>query len=421
MLSRRVVILLLVTITLLCTGCYGSRETDEVAYVLVLGIDKDEGGKRWATYQIAVPSRPTGNGGMDGGKGGDQKLPWVTNTIRIPSSAEVRMLLNSAISRYPKFNHITVIIFSEELAREGINTTLSFQVRNLEFRETPFIIVVQGTAEEYIKRNKPTLETTISKFYETFLASSSESNYYLSADIHEFYTRLKNAGGSPYAVYSGINPMTGQNKPAGSKTPEQKGDSYLPGGIPRTGTENPVDFAGLAVFRGDKMIGVLNSDETRAVAILQGKLHRGYVAVVDPLQPKKDVINLKVWCEPKPKITAEINDGVPTFNVQVNMEVEILGITSGINYEAPDYRGILENQIANMFKEQTMNMLKHTQELGTDPVGFGLYLRPLFRNTGEMEQADMTSLYQAANIYVNVTATIRRTGLIWRTSPLRNE
>ena len=68
-----------------------------------------------------------------------------------------------------------------------------------------------------------------------------------------------------------------------------------------------------------------------------------------------------------------------------------------------------------------MSMIKHTQELGTDPVGFGLYLRPKFGNTGELSQTDLTALYQAAAINVHVTAKLRRTGLIWRTTPIKNE
>jgi Ger(x)C family germination protein len=409
--------MLLVVLTLLCDGCYGSKETDEVAYTIVLGIDKAADGKRLVTNQYAVPS---GLSSSDE-KGSEQKVSWITDIGVIPASAEARMLLYSTGSRVPKYNHITAIIFSEEVAREGLNTVLSFYIRNHDFRETPFLIVVKGSAEEYIKQTKPRMEKTISKFYETFLSNGRESGYYLQTDIHDFYSRLKNVGGSPYVMYSGINPMTGENSPAGTKTPEQKGDPYLPGGIPRTGTQTPTDFIGLAVFRGDKMVGVLNSDETRAVAILQGNFPRGYVGVVDPLEPKKGTITLKVWCGFKPIITAKINDGIPTFDVQILIEAELLGVTSGINYEAPDYQELLETQTSNMFKKQIMSMIKHTQELGTDPVGFGLYLRSLFQNTDEMEQANMTSLYQAADIHVNVSTKIRRAGLIWRTTPIQNK
>jgi spore germination protein KC len=325
------------------------------------------------------------------------------------------MLLKSIIARTPNLTHIRAMVFSEELAREGtISSFMTYNIRNRDFREAMFIIIVKGTAEEYIKKNKPSLEANISKFYETMLASANESSYYLLATYHEFYTRVKNAGASPYAVYSGINPMTGEDRPAGGKTSEQKGDPYLPGGMPRNGTGNAPDFLGLAVFRGYKMVGVLNSDETRAVAILQGKFSDSSISVVDPLLPEKDFVNLSAHCDPQPKITADLNGGRPVFDIAVTIEAQLLGTSSGINYESPGYRELLEAQVSKMFKDQIMSMIRHTQELGTDPVGFGLYLRPNFANTSEMEQADMLALYQAADVRVNVTTKIRRTGLLWR-------
>lgn len=415
-------IAIILTLTLFATGCYGSRETDDIAYVLVIGIDKAEDGKERITYQLAVPSAKSGGGaggdnsGM-GEQGSGQQKPWIINSFVSPAYGQARMLLNANLSRYPNLTHITAFIISEETAREGLGPRVSYLTRNRDFRGSLFLIIVKGTAEEYIRQNKPALENQIFKFYENSLSSAAEGSNSLQVHLHDFYNRLKNSGGSAYAAYSAINPKTGEDKPAGSKAPEQKGDSYRPGEVPRIGTENTVEFLGLAVFRGDKMVGALNSNETRAAAILLGKFTSGYVSVVDPLEPKKDAISLKIFAEHKPKITVDLNGGAPIFDVAIKIGSEIQGITSGINYEAPDYRELLETQIANMLKGQIMMMIKHTQELGTDPAGFGLYLRPHFKNTGELDQADPTALYQAADIRVNVTAKLRRTGLKWRTTP----
>lgn len=422
MLIRLLSVTALITLTLLFTGCNGSNETDDASYILLIGVDKAEGGKQRITCQVAVPRglRGSGDNGGSGEKGSDQKAAWVLNTIMTPAPAEMDMLLNSTMSRAPKNSHVQIIIFSEAVAREGLDPHINHFIRSRDFRETLFLIVVKGAAEEYIKQNNPKLEATTARYFETVF-STAKSGYYLPATLHGFYTRRTNAGGSPYVLYSGINPLNGQNKPVGDKTPEQKGNPYISGELPRTGTESPADFASLAVFRGDKMIGVLNSDETRAVAILQGKALRSYIGVIDPLQPKKHVINLDIRCDHKPKITATLHDGTPAFDVAVEIEAEVLSISSGINYEAPDYRILLENQVANLIKGQIMTMIKHTQELGTDPVGFGVYLRPQFQSTNQLNQTDLTALYQAADICVNVTAKIRRTGREWRSSPDRKE
>ena len=54
---RFIGVALLVTLTLLCSGCYGAKETDAVAYVLLIGVDKAADGKQKVTYQVAVPPR----------------------------------------------------------------------------------------------------------------------------------------------------------------------------------------------------------------------------------------------------------------------------------------------------------------------------------------------------------------------------
>jgi Ger(x)C family germination protein len=397
-----------VIILLFCTGCYGAKETDNIAYVIAFGVDKAADGKLKVTSQIAPPTRQSNS---------EKTNIGVIDTITIPSSAENYTLINSTISRTRNATHLTAVIISEEAARAGIAPFLAYFSRSREFRESIYFIVVPGSAAEYIQKNRSRLNLTLSRYYENAL---TKKNYSLPSTLHSFYTSLKNNGSSPYITYSAINPQDDEEKSAGYKTPQQKSTPYIAGGVPRTGSKYPIEFLGLAVFQGDKMVGVLNSEETRAVSLLQGEFSWGYLGVVDPLAPQKDFISLKVYTYSKPKITASLHDNKLLFTVKLNLEIEVLGITSGISYEMPEYRSLLETQTANLLKEQIMYMIKHTQALGTDPVGFGLYVRPQLNNTTELSNADLTKLYQQADFQIDVTTKMRRTGLIWQSTPKRN-
>lgn len=410
--SRLVLSFLLISTMLLCSGCFGARETEDVAYVLTIGFDKAVDGQEIITYQIAVPR---GGGGEDsmGGKG-EEAGSWITNTIAASNSSEARMLLKTTMSRYPNISHISAIILGEKVAREGIGDLLSYFMRNRDYRETILVAVVEGTAEDYIRRNKPKLEKNVAKYYETFF-QDRESGYYIRSDLHDFYTALKSGGVSPVAVYGANNAKHGENQPAAPPSPRQGAEPYLAGGIPRAGTESPTEFAGLAVFRGDKMAGVLDSEETRAVNLLRGESVRAYVGVVDPLDPKY-FVNMSVRLGAKPKIKGELRDNGPIFTVNVFIEAEIMGIPSGINYERGENRVVLEQQLSALFTEQMLRMIEHTQQLGCDPVGFGMYLRPKFADYNAVKQADFAALYQASEIHVNVNSKIRRTGLDWQTT-----
>jgi len=415
--GKLVAIALLTLSSLLFSGCYGSAETDEIAYILIIGVDKGENGKQKVTCQVAIPSGKTSTGSSNSEQ--DKNKFWFFNTINTPSPAEENLLLTTTQSRRPNLTHVNVIIFSEEIAKQGLEPQLATLFRSRDYRDTIFLIVVPGTAEEYMKKNTPRFDTNITRFYEVFLSKGSASGYFIPSTIHDFYTALKNQGCSATATYSAINPMNLTDKPTGTKTPEQKGSPYLAGNIPRTGSSSTVDFLGLAVFHDDKMVGVLNSVETRAVAILQHKFDRSFVGIVDPLKPEKEVVNVNVRYE-SATIKAALSNGIPVFDIVVKLDCDILGITSGINYEAPEYRELLEAQIVNLFTNQIITMIHHTQALGTDPVGFGLYLRSKFSNSEEMAKANFNNLYQIANFNVTVEAKIRRTGLIWRTSPIKN-
>lgn len=397
------------------SGCFGTRETDDNAYVLAIGIDKAAGGKNMVTYQLAATQK---SGGSEN-KGSRDRL--TIHSIISSSPAETRMLLNSALSRYPSVNHIYIYVFSEEAAREGISPRLSYFIRNREFRESIFLLVVPGSAEEYIRQNKSTMETTIHKYYEKSMLSARNSSYYLPTTFHDFYTRLKNNGGSTYATYSSLNPMTLEEKPFGEKAPEQRSTPYIAGGIPRSGKEKSADFAGIAVFKQDKMVGVLNNAETQAVALLDGSFDRSLLGVVDPLSPEKDTINIAIYLEGVPKVNARFLNDRPTVDIVIKLGAEINSLTSGIEYEAPENRKLLEAQISNLITGQVTGMLLHTQALSTDPAGISLHFRSQFKNTLELDQLDLASLYDQAEIHVKSDVTVHRTGLLWQTTPPKSD
>jgi len=409
----RLLILILLGISLCISGCFGSRETDDIAYVIAVGLDKKGEGVVEVTYQIALPTAQ-GSGGQ--GSGGNNEK-FILTTITAANLAEARNLLTSTMSRFPSLTHIKAFIVSEEYARQGLGDLIGPLMRFREFRGSIMLIVVRDTAKAFMTENNPRVETQISKYYEGALYTNSESGFYLHSDVHDFYIRLKNPVGSPYAVYAGLNPKTGEIHPAGIKVPPEKTDEYLPGGTARSGEQSGPEFMGTALFRADKMVGTLTNEETRAVEILQGDFTRSYLVIEDPLKPKSS-INIFLRLGQEPVIKIRMNDGKPVFDVKVRFEGEITSIPSGINYEIEEYRKLLEAQVSLLMEYQMRKMLQKTQELKSDPVGFIAYMRPTFKTHGDMIKADLPEFYRQAEINLDVKTAIRRSGLMWRSSAI---
>jgi hypothetical protein len=241
---------------------------------------------------------------------------------------------------------------------------------------------------------------------------------YIKTQLHDVYKRLKSGAGSPYITLIAYNPKPEENKDAG-RVPPSKTNEYTAGNLIYDSENRKVEMAGTALFSSEKMVGILTTDETRALQIIKGRLFRGFVVVEDPLAPNK-AVNTEIRLGRKPEIEASLVEGQPVFNITVNLEGEISSIPSGINYEDKEYRPLLENRISDVIYRQIINMLVKTQELQCDAVGFGYQMRSLFWTNQDYEKLDWLRLYPKAKFVVKVDTKIRRTGLMIQTQPVKD-
>lgn len=411
--SRRLSLLVaFIILSLLLSGCNGARETDSVAYVLGIGVDITPDQQYSTTYLIAIPRA------MSGAEKGDSKKLVEKITITATSVAEAHDLLTSVISRTPNLSHAKWWVISEELARKGVANIIGPLTRYREHRGSMYLLVVRdATAKEFIRQNDPVLELLPSRWSESLLAIGPESVFSLPSQLHNFYVRLKDASGSPYTALAGINPKDDANRQTTKPETFQWSSGYLPGDIAREGG-NPVTIMGTALFKGDKMVGMLTNTETRMVSILLNNVPEGYLTITDPHSPDNH-IQLLVELGRPPKITVNLTDGLPIINIETLLEAELVSIPSGINYESDELRKELEQHISKIICLQIENMLAKTQQLETDIINFGKYLRPAAKNYTEFNELNWNSLYPQAKISVKVDTKVRRTGLMFKTMPIR--
>lgn len=416
---RIIIVAVLIISTLITTGCFGAHEVDEILYVMVLGFDKNktQEGKYDMTFQIAAPREIA----AEGSKGEEVS---VVLTITAETLAEARTLLNSIGSRSAIWSHIKVIVIGDELAREGVMNILGPINRFREFRGSVYIVVVNGdTAQNFIRKNKPKIDIIPSRFYEAMMMSADETSYYPRTNLYDFYGRLKSGSAAPIAALGGVPSAETTTQPSEKRNPPSRADSYKAGNIPQAGRDTKddggggaVEFLGTAVFLRDKMVGTLSGQESRLAAILSGKFERGLFSIDDPLEPKKN-INVNLRLGRSPKLSADIIDGKAYLRAKIFLEGEQTSITSGINYEVKEYRPLLEQQITFLIKRDMLAMLRKTQGMKGDVVGFGYHARSNFRTLDEFMKIDWEELYSQAEIEVEVETKIRRTGLMWRTMP----
>ena len=135
MVNRLYVPLIVLIISLFLTGCYDTKELDDMAYVVGVGIDKGEGNFLKITLQIAIPMKIAGNGG-------DPKESFFIKSIDAPNLQEGLNRFNSTLSKGINLSHAKVIIFSEEIAKK-FNVDV-----NLEAEYCYYIILTPETSRE---------------------------------------------------------------------------------------------------------------------------------------------------------------------------------------------------------------------------------------------------------------------------------
>lgn len=409
MYQRIICVVAFCSVVLLLAGCNGAQESEEQAYIIALGLDKSGENQIQITYQLSVPK-------PEGGKSEEGKNAVIISNTAV-NLAESLNLLNSMIALSPKLSHVKVIVIGEELARAGVTTIVAPFMRYREFRGSMFVLVARGSAKLFLENNQPIFNISPSKYFELMLGSFVDSGYYLRTSFHQFYQRLKSPSGQAYVTLVSVNPRSGQGKISSEKVAGEKNNGYQAGDIPRQGG-NAVDFAGTAIFSGDKMVGTLSTTETRILAMLLGEEYRGFLAVEDPLDAKY-FVNMNLHLGEKPKIKVVLQDGKPVITIHILLEGDFSNIPSGIHYEEQSYLKLLEVQVNKIYEQQMRNVITHTQILQADVVGFGYYLQTAFQTNQEYEDYQWNKKYPTAEVNIEIATKIRRTGLMLKTLPTK--
>ncbi|MTI82881.1 MAG: Ger(x)C family spore germination protein [Firmicutes bacterium] len=404
---------LLLLMLLLIPGCWGYQEVDESAFILALGVDKGEKNKLNLTAQIAVPKNIAG-GGEGGGGGGGAKSTMVVS-VETPTILAGLDLLGTFVERRPSLKHTKAIVFSSELAREGMGRYLAPLVRYRQFRRNTFMVVSRGKAEELVKNTQPILEDNPAKYIELLVGTSKYTGLFpVSSQVHQFYNAAKSEARQPVAILAAL----GGNKQKDQAGKKESVGEYLAGEIPREGG-NKIDLMGTAVFNGGRMVGELTGNETTVMEMINGRFNQGIFSVPDPRVPEEYIL-LEARAERRPAVEISLEGQVPVINVEISLDAEFLSIQSNIAYERPGAINEVENAFAQILQRDADGLLRKTQEeFSADVFGFGEEARKKFLTWPEWEQYDWLKVFPQAEVNVNFNINIRRIGLLRESSPVK--
>lgn len=248
-------LLLLCCITFLLCGCWNYNELNQIAIVTALGIDADE---KSNTYQVSAMIS-NAHGTQSNTKEGQSQTVIIEGKGHTISEA-----LNDIDLQSPKqiyLSSLNVIIFSEDVAKNGVNKIADFLMREPESRKKFYLLVTQDEKASDVLQILSPLEALPSQNIASNIIEAT--NYQaMIADINysDFIRTL---------IEPGKQPILSSIKISGDKKDGSKYNS-----LEQSKPAASVKLSNLAIFKEDVLQGFADKTESEGINLISNETKR---------------------------------------------------------------------------------------------------------------------------------------------------
>ncbi|WP_411680504.1 Ger(x)C family spore germination protein [Clostridium thailandense] len=374
---ERIIIVFIITTlsSTIFTGCWDQKIYERVGFILLLGLEssKEKHKKLLVTY--ANPAIGLG-----------RKNQVELNVQEADLLRQAREIARTKASRPLEAGKIQEILISKELAEKGgIHDLLSIFSRDPLNPALADLVVVDGSPNELCEKSilfpdKP----RVGIYIHQLLEAASKDSKIVESRIYNFDTQY-------YA--EGL-------------------DTMMP--IVKLET-NSVKIVGSALFSRDKMVGNIDVKQTTLMVAMRDKINRAaeYICKVPNIEDAhsntKSGIAFTIK-DSKKKINVGIDNGKPNINIKLKFR----GMIDEYIWDSMDkeekYREVQSN-ITDELKNECINIIKYTQEVGSDPLGIGDIVRA--KHNDYWKKVNWKEVYKTAQVNVDVKLEILNHGLIY--------
>ena len=397
--KKMLVLLIIILLLTAFSSSYKALSIDKLAYVVAIGIDVSSQSKYSFSFQFTNMSPPTESGTSE-------KSPSIVNSVEASSLSSAINLMNAYIDKRLNLSHCKVIVFSEEVASEGISDQIYTLMNDTQIRPSAYIVISKCNAKYYIENSKPLLDNLITKYYDIFPSSSDYTSYTSNATIGDFFNKLECKTSSPTAILGGMNTefsTNTSNLDQSDDSSNKSNESTISG---KRGSEN----IGLAVFKDDKLVGELNAIECLCYLNMNNKSKGFFISIPNP-ENTSSYIDLYLSPTNNNQISVNIVNGSPYIKIKTFYSGRIYSMDSDSRY--------LNNEVltnistaCNSYLESVFSdyLYKTSVVFKSDINGFGKNVLSKFATTGEFENYNWKENYKNAffdvEVYTNVISSI---------------
>lgn len=379
------------------SSSYNSLNIDNSAFVSAIGIDKGTNNILKITFQFISPTPST--------EGGSKTEP-IINSVECSSIINGINMINAFLGRKANLSHCKLIIFSEELAKEGILDKIYSLINEVQIRPSANIVISKCNTAYYIKNSKPEIESLIPDYYEIFPNTSEYTGYTCDATIGNFFNSLISNTHQAYAILGGIN--TNENKTSLT-------DNNIKSNETQIKAIRKSENIGLAVFKDDKLIGELNAIETICFMNLENKVKNFLISIKDP-QKDNSYVDIYLSSIKKPKIKIQFINASAYIKIDFSFLGKINSMNEDSKYLDKNVLNSLSTSCNNYLKEEfTKYLYKTSLEYNSDINNFGSYACSNFLTTKKFIDYNWLENYKNSSFEININTTLDSGSLLTQT------
>lgn len=381
-LYRSIAYSLILLILPLISGCWDSREVEDLAITTLIAWDRitENNVDQWQ-----VSARILDLSGKKGGEQSGQKSS-ATEILVKGTGLTVQDAFTDFTKRLPGmifYQHNAALIIGERAAREDLGVITEDFTQFPGARPRTFLLVTQGEAFKILQA-KPDLATTLSKVIKKLAEKTAQQNgVSYGVTLVEFSKwLLKPDRDSVLSKIILFDPEEGEET------------------VPET-----IILEGLGVTHKNKLVGWLNQEETLGYLLIAHKTSNSLIPIAIP---KDETIFSYYVSGFKSSIKSEIVEGKPTFTIKIKVE----GAVHENNRLSIDPKDIpaLEEAAGKRIQEIALSTTAKAKEYDSDFLGLNEKLHRYHPGAWQEIASDWRERFQEADIEVEVEALIRNTG-----------
>lgn len=368
-LKKTIIFIILITFITFCfSGCYDANSLESFYYVVALGLDKGDNSNLKLSIQLATSDTNSDSSSSS------QSTTSKIYTIDCDSIETGISIFDNFLSKKLDLSHCSTIIFSEELAKEGINSYMGTLANDVEIRPDSYVLISSSTATAVMEKVSNSGENFSSRLYEFIITSTEYTGYSTISEFGNIYYSLNDNLSEAIANYITVS-------------------------------DNIIQSNGIAVFKNDTLTGVLEPTESIAHSIVRNQLENAIVSFENPFDPNY-VIDVNITVE-KSDINIYIVNQTPYIQVKPKITGKVVSTSENFDYSSEENIKIIENSL-NKYLENLINnyLYKISREYNSDICYFGELLATKYLTTEEFNKIGWENIFKDSIFDIEIDSAI---------------